>query len=104
MIVTAASVHDSAGGRRLLDELAATYPSVTKVWADGGYQTSVFKHGVGLGIDVEVVKAACCQGISAVAEAIGDQRTFGRLMQHRRLARDYEALPPAPQNDPLGYG
>ncbi|MFH8829303.1 transposase [Streptomyces lincolnensis] len=32
VIVTAASVHDSTGGKRLLDELAASHPSVTKVW------------------------------------------------------------------------
>lgn len=56
VIVTAASVHDSTGGKRLLDELAVSHPSVTKVWADGGYQSSVFQHGAAKGIDVEVVK------------------------------------------------
>ncbi|WP_374117368.1 transposase [Streptomyces sp. RKAG293] len=38
VIVTAASVHDSTGGKRLLDELATTDPSVSKVRADGGYR------------------------------------------------------------------
>ncbi|WP_373412814.1 transposase [Streptomyces sp. NRRL B-24572] len=41
VLVTAASVHDSTGGKQVLTELAAAHPSVTEVWADGGYQTSV---------------------------------------------------------------
>ncbi|MEV5204498.1 transposase [Streptomyces sp. NPDC053720] len=45
VLVTAASVHDSAGGKQALTDLAAAHPSVTKVWADGGYQTSVIQYG-----------------------------------------------------------
>lgn len=60
------------GGKLLLDDLAAAHPGVSKVWADGGYQSSILNHGASLGIDVEVVQ---------------------RPLQHRRLARDYEALP-----------
>ncbi|MGA5097089.1 IS5 family transposase [Streptomyces lavendulocolor] len=33
VLVTAASVHDSAGRKQALTELAAAHPSVTKVWA-----------------------------------------------------------------------
>ncbi|MFD9285311.1 transposase [Streptomyces mirabilis] len=35
VIVTAASVHDTADGIRLLDELTIARPSACKVWADG---------------------------------------------------------------------
>ncbi|MCX4990275.1 MULTISPECIES: transposase [unclassified Streptomyces] len=70
--ITATNVHDTAGGKLLLDDLAAAHPGVSKVWADGGYQSSILNHGASLGIDVEVVQ---------------------RPLQHRRLARDYEALP-----------
>ncbi|UUU44104.1 transposase [Streptomyces sp. NBC_00162] len=35
VIVTAASVHDSASGKELLQHLAASHPGVTKVWAEG---------------------------------------------------------------------
>ncbi|MGW9594958.1 transposase, partial [Streptomyces chartreusis] len=93
VIVTAASVHDSTGGKRLLDELAASHPSVTKVWADGGYQNSVFQHGAARGIDVEVVKRPTGKGFQPQAKRWVIERTFGWLMQHRRLVRDYEALP-----------
>ncbi|MEU2235826.1 transposase [Streptomyces vietnamensis] len=94
VLVTAAAVHDSAGGKQALTELAAAHPSVTKVWADGGYQTSGIQHGVRLGIDVEVVQRPRVKGFQPLPKRWVIERTFGRLMQHRRLARDCEALPP----------
>ncbi|MFI1976886.1 IS5 family transposase [Streptomyces wedmorensis] len=93
VLVTAASVHDSTGGKQALTELAATHPSVTKVWADGGYQTSVIQHGAHLGIDVEVVQRPKEKGFNPLPKRWVIERTFGWPMQHRRLARDYEALP-----------
>jgi transposase len=36
VLVTAANVHDTTGGKLLLDDLATAHPSVSKVWADGG--------------------------------------------------------------------
>ncbi|WP_372456411.1 IS5 family transposase, partial [Streptomyces anulatus] len=93
VVVTAASVHDSAGGKQALIELAAAHPGVTKVWADGGYQSSVIQHGAGLGIAVEVVQRPKEKGFRPLPKRWVIERTFGWLMQHRRLARDYEALP-----------
>lgn len=93
VIVTAASVHDSTGGKQLLTELAATHPSVTKVWADGGYQGRVFSHGAALGIWVEVVKRSSPTGFQPLPKRWVIERTFGWLMQHCRLVRDCEALP-----------
>ncbi|BDM74829.1 hypothetical protein HEK616_83160 (plasmid) [Streptomyces nigrescens] len=52
VLVTAALVHDSAGGKQLLAELAVTHPRVTKVWADGGYSASVLQHGASVGIEL----------------------------------------------------
>jgi hypothetical protein len=57
----------------LLDDLAAAHPSVTKVWADGGYQNSIFNHGARLGIDVEVVKRPRTKGFEPAAETVGDR-------------------------------
>lgn len=93
VLVTAASVHDTTGGKLLLDDLAVAHPSVSKVWADGGYQSSIFNHGGGLGIDVEVVQRPQTKGFKALPKRWVIERTFGWLMQHCRLARDYEALP-----------
>ncbi len=66
---------------------------MTKVWADGGYQNSIFNHGARLGIDVEVVQRPRAKGFEPLPKRWVHERTFGWLMQHRRLARDYEALP-----------
>lgn len=93
VLVTAASVHDTTGGKLLLDDLAVAHPSVSKVWADGGYQSSIFNYGAGLGIDVEVVQRPREKGFKPLPKRWVIERTFGWLMQHRRLARDYEALP-----------
>ncbi|MFE1837275.1 IS5 family transposase [Streptomyces sviceus] len=93
VLVTAANVHDTTGGKLLLDDLAAAHPNVTKVWADGGYQNSIFNHGAGLGIDVEVVQRPRVKGFEPLPKRWVIERTFGWLMHHRRPARCYEALP-----------
>ncbi|WKK23794.1 IS5 family transposase [Streptomyces olivoreticuli] len=94
LTVTAACVQDSAGGRQILDTLAARWPSVTKTWVDAGYNNGVVQHGTALGIDVEVVardkeqKGFVVQPIRWRVE-----QTFGIMSRYRRLHRDYEALP-----------
>ncbi|WP_310729564.1 IS5 family transposase [Streptomyces sp. N2A] len=93
VLVTAACVQDAAGGKQLLDQIATAHRSVGKVWADGSYQGSVIDHGARLGIDVEVVKRPSRTGFRPQPKRWVIERTFGWLMQHRRLTRDYEALP-----------
>jgi transposase len=94
VLITAASIQDSAGGKRVLDSLAATHSSVTKSWVDGGYNTAVVAHGATHGIDVEVVRRdADVKGFKVLPRRWIVERTFGWLMLHRRLARDYETLP-----------
>jgi hypothetical protein len=55
VLVTAASVHDTVGGRVVLDELAVRYPRVVTAWVDGAYQRSAVGQGAKHGIAVEVV-------------------------------------------------
>ncbi|ATL31524.1 transposase [Streptomyces formicae] len=52
VLVTAASVSDTAAGVTLLSRISAAHPRVTKAWADAGYRTTAIKHGARLGIDV----------------------------------------------------
>ncbi len=73
--------------------LATDHPAVSKVWVDGGYQNTVLRHGATLRIDVEVVPRAAAKGVHVVPRRWVVERTFGWLVQHRRLARDYDALP-----------
>ncbi|MGW0732757.1 transposase [Streptomyces sp. NPDC002851] len=90
-------MHDTAGDKHLLDQVAASRPEVTKAWVDGGYQSSVINHGARLGIDAEVVKRPTSTGFHPVPKRWVIECTFGWLMQNRRLARDYEALPQRPR-------
>jgi transposase len=97
VIVTAASVQDSAGGKQVLDHLAAAHPTVSMAWVDGGYNNAVIHHGAQHGVRVEVVKRPAVKGFHVLPRRWVVERTLGWLMQHRRLARDYEALPLRPR-------
>ena len=55
LLVTAASVQDTPGGRDVVSELAARHPGVVRAWADSGYKRSVIELGAKHGIEVEVV-------------------------------------------------
>jgi transposase len=94
ILVTAASVQDTAGGREVIDQVAATQPRVTKGWADTGYKRSVIEQGAKHNIEIDVItKEPNQRGFIPQHKRWAVERTFGWLMQHRRLARDYETLP-----------
>jgi hypothetical protein len=87
VIVTAASVSNTAGGRDLIDRISVDYPSVAEILVDNGYQKSVIERGAAVGIDVTVTqKPGEVKGFQPTARwAV--ERTFGWFMQHRRLVR-----------------
>jgi transposase len=94
VLVTAASVHDTVAGRQIVDELAAGRPHVVTAWVDSGYKQSVIDRGATYNIDVQVVvKDPGQRGFKPQQKRWAIERTFGWLMLHRRLARDYETLP-----------
>lgn len=94
VLVTAASVHDTAGGRAVVAQVALQYPQVTVAWVDSGYKQSVIDTGAAYGIDVQVVtKDPQQRGFVPQRKRWAVERTFGWLMLHRRLVRDYETNP-----------
>ncbi|MBO3749683.1 IS5 family transposase [Streptosporangiaceae bacterium NEAU-GS5] len=94
VLVTAASTSDSAAGLPLLTQVAATHPTITKTWADSAYRSKVVEAAAALGIDVEIVRRdPATTGFAPLPRRWTVERTFGWLMFHRRLARDYEARP-----------
>jgi transposase len=94
LLVTAASVQDTTGGRDVVGALAAHHLAVVKAWADSGYKRSVIELGAAHGIDVEVVsKDPGQKGFAPLPRRWAVERTFGWWMLHRRLVRDYETLP-----------
>ena len=94
VLVTAASVQDTTGGRAVVEQVAAQHPSVKTAWVDSGYKQSVIDQAAQHGIDVQVVtKDPQQRGFKPQRKRWAIERTFGWLMLHRRLARDYETNP-----------
>jgi transposase len=94
VLVTAASVQDSTAGTDLIDQVAAAHPTIRKVWVDGGYRQHLVEHAARLGIDMEIVqRTPGTRGFTPLPKRWTVERTYGWLMLHRRLARDYETLP-----------
>ncbi|WP_405531290.1 IS5 family transposase [Streptomyces avidinii] len=94
VVVTAASVQDSIAGQTLIERVAAEHPTVRKTWVDGGYRQHLVEHAATLGIDMHIVRRdPATRGFSVLPRRWTVERTLGWLMNHRRLARDYEAHP-----------
>jgi transposase len=94
VLVTVACVHDTAAGRVIVEELVVRRLTVLTAWVDSGYKQSVVARGAGYDIDVQVVvKDPGQQGFEPQRKRWAIERTFGWLMLHRRLARDYEVRP-----------
>jgi transposase len=67
---------------------------VTKALVDQGFKNTVVDHGARLGIDVEIVERnPADQGFVPQPKRWIVEQTYGTLMLHRRLVRDYEHLP-----------
>jgi transposase len=87
-------VQDTVAGRQVVDELATAQPAVVTAWVDSGHKQSVIDRGAQHDISVEVVtKDPQQRGFKPQRKRWAVERTFGWLMSHRRLARDYETLP-----------
>ncbi|MER5618118.1 IS5 family transposase [Streptomyces sp. NPDC059153] len=93
VVVVAACVHDNAIGKQLLDKVAQA-GTVQTALVDQGFKSSVVDHGADLGIKVEIVKRSPDDvGFVPQAKRWVSEQVNGILMLHRRLVRDYEALP-----------
>jgi transposase len=94
LVITAASVQDTNGGKDVATGLAAAHPSVAAGWVDGGYKKQFLEHAAAKGISFQVVsKPGGQKGFAVLPRRWVVERTFGWLVLHRRLVRDYEALP-----------
>jgi transposase len=95
VIVTAASVQDSVGGEQVLDYLAAAHPSVSLAWVDGGYNTTVIRHGAQRGIRVEVVKRPTAKGFHVLPRRWVVERVRREALIDRVEVRDLRLRPVA---------
>lgn len=65
-----------------------------KAWVDAGFKDTVAIHGTILGVDVEVVRHdPDAKGFVPELKRWVMEQTWGSLIPHRRLVRDYESRP-----------
>ena len=97
--MTSAEVQDRDGARQLLlTKLGKAFGWLRVIWADGGYSgklvgevAAIIRH---LRVRLEIVKRSDHQkGFHVLPKRWIVERTFGWLLQSRRLVRDYEVLP-----------
>jgi putative transposase len=95
VLVTPASVSDTAGGISLLQGLGPIGRKLRLLWVDGGYQPRiqqwVIEH-TRLRLE-PVLRPAGQKGFHVLPRRWVVERTFAWLSQYRRLGRDYEVLP-----------
>ncbi len=97
VVVHAANVSETAGARLVLTELEQRFWRLRLIWLDGGYMNSLFAWVTTLArwraVKIEQVKRSDDQqGFVLLPKRWIVERTFGWLMKHRRLSKDYEAL------------
>ena len=94
VVVTAASVPEREGAQTLLGRALNWLAWLRLLWVDGGYSGPVFAQwvrGLRPKLEVEVVKRCDdASGFKVLPRRWVVERTFGWLMRHRRLVRDYE--------------
>lgn len=93
--VLAPSAHDNAAGIARLDQVAEhTGGTVEKALVDQGFKNQVAAHGALLDIDVEAVQRnPRDKGFVPQPKRWRVEKTYGILILHRRLVRDYEHRP-----------
>ncbi|MGW4890924.1 IS5 family transposase [Kitasatospora sp. NPDC004240] len=95
VVVLAANTHDNAAGIALLEQVAEnTGGTVEKALVDQGFKKQVVAYGATLGIDVEIVERNPHQtGFVPQPKRWRVEQTYGILILHRGLVRDYEHRP-----------
>jgi putative transposase len=91
--VHSASVQDRDGVRRVLARIRGRFPRLKLIWADGAYEAAVGWAKQFGDWALELVRKPAGQvGFVLQKRRWVVERTFARLMNSRRLARDYERL------------
>jgi transposase len=94
VLVTPASTPEREGAQALLTRVLGWFTWLRLMWVDGGYSGETFAQWVKTirpKLEVEVVKRSDdVKGFRVLPRRWVVERTFGWLMRHRRLVRDYE--------------
>lgn len=99
VLVTAASLQDSDGYRRVLEKAKRALPSIVLAFADGGCAGKLLAFAQrSMHILVEIVHKPAGQSTSEVLPRRWDiESPLAWLIRTRRLARDYKPRPNTPR-------
>lgn len=94
VVVHSAAIQDRDGAKLLFIRAAAAFPSISLVWADGGYAGQLIAWlQRWCGWALEIVKKLEGQiGFQVLPRRWVVERTFAWLGHSRRLSKDYEEL------------
>jgi putative transposase len=98
VVVTAASVQDRDGAKRLLEVLQHQFSRLRLMWADGAYAGALIDWVWSLRprhkVQLEIIKRSdTAKGFEVIPKRWIVERTFGWFNRYRRLSKDYELLP-----------
>jgi putative transposase len=93
-VVHSAAIQDRDGAKLLFFKAAVWFPSISLVWADGGYAGRLIEWlNRWCGWVLEIVRKAGDQpGFQLLRRRWIVERTFAWLGHYRRLSKDYEEL------------
>jgi putative transposase len=91
VVVHSAGVQDRDGINPLLERIKGRFPRLRLIWADAAYEAAVgWVRSFGGWVLQLVRKPIDQRGFQVLPRRWVVERTFGWLVRHRRLARDYE--------------
>ncbi len=95
VVVHAASIQDRDGAKWVLEQAKGKFPRLKLIWADGGYAGKLIGYvQLMYGWILQIVKRSDDQkGFVVLPRRWVVERTFGWLMNYRRLCRNYEFWP-----------
>ena len=93
VVVVAANTSDNAGGIDVVDAAAPKSARLTKLWHDGGFKKTFLVHCRRQGIAAELVNRISAHTFEVLPRRWVVERTWGWLINHRRLQIDYERDP-----------
>ena len=94
VVVLTASIQDHDGARTLLAKVKGKLPRLKKIWADGGYASTLVDWVKSVcGWVLEIVKRMdTAQGFEVLSHRWIVERTLGWLNRSQRLSKNYERL------------
>jgi putative transposase len=96
VVVTAASLSDQAGARKIFKQRRGTCKKRRKVWVEGTYRGAEWTAWVKAQYQIvleSVARAEGPKGFAVLPHRWGVESTLAWLNQCRRLSKDYEELP-----------